>query len=150
MPYTQYYASEANRKMYKIDYVSRMTGLSQKRIRDYEKEGLIKPSRQSSTNDRLFSQFDIKQIKRIKSLIHRRGFTIRALKQLLTMAPGWKVFRCQEKQKCKAFKNPHKACWDIRRGENKGRYQRFCTLCPLYLARKTGKIQLLENPHAAV
>jgi DNA-binding transcriptional MerR regulator len=48
--------------MYKIEQVSRMTGLSQKRIRDYEKEGLIKPARHSNTNDRLFSQFDVKQI----------------------------------------------------------------------------------------
>jgi DNA-binding transcriptional MerR regulator len=46
--------------MYKFHQVSRMTGLSQKRIRDYEKEGLIKPVRNANTNDRLFSQFDVK------------------------------------------------------------------------------------------
>lgn len=132
--------------MYKIDHVSRMTGLSQKRIRDYEKEGLIKPSRQSSTNDRLFSQFDIKQIKRIKSLIHERGFTIPALKQLLTMAPGWNVFQCREKENCEAFQNPHRPCWEAQRAGNKGHYQEFCTVCPLYLARKTKSIQLLEKP----
>jgi DNA-binding transcriptional MerR regulator len=72
--------------MYKIEQVSRKTGLSQKRIRDYEKEGLIKPVRDANTNDRLFSDFDVKQIKRIKSLIHERGFTIPALKQLFLSA----------------------------------------------------------------
>ncbi len=132
--------------MYKIEQVSRMTGLSQKRIRDYEKEGLIKPARHPNTNDRLFSQFDVKQIRRIKSLIHERGFTIPALRQLLIMAPGWNVFQCREKENCKAFKSPHEPCWEVRRVGNKGHYQKFCTVCPIYLARKTGKIRLLEKP----
>jgi DNA-binding transcriptional MerR regulator len=136
--------------MYKIEQVSRMAGLSQKRIRDYEKEGLIKPARHANTNDRLFSQFDVKQIKRIKSLIHERGFTIPALKQLLTMARGWDVYQCREKENCDAFKNPHKRCWEIRRQGNRDYYREFCTVCPLYLARKTGKIQLLEKPHGGV
>jgi DNA-binding transcriptional MerR regulator len=127
-----------------------MTDLSQKRIRDYEKEGLIKPARDSHTNDRLFSDFDIKQIRRIKSLIHERGFTISALKQLLAMAPSWEVFQCREKENCEAFKNTHKPCWEFRRAGNKGHYERFCTVCAIYMARKTKKIQLLEKPYDAV
>jgi DNA-binding transcriptional MerR regulator len=133
--------------MYKINQVSRMTGLSQKRIRDYEKEGLIKPARHPNTNDRLFSDFDVKQIKRIRSLIHERGFTIPALKQLLTMARGWDVYQCREKENCDAFNNPHKQCWEIRRQGNGDYYREFCTVCPIYLARKRVKIQLLEKPH---
>jgi DNA-binding transcriptional MerR regulator len=131
--------------MYKINHASSITGLSQKRIRDYEKEGLIKLVRDVNTNDRFFSHFDIKQIKRIKSLIHERGLTIPALKQLLTMAPCWEVFQCREKENCEAYKNPHKPCWEVRRAGNKGHYERFCTVCAIYIARKTKKIQLLEK-----
>jgi DNA-binding transcriptional MerR regulator len=131
--------------MYKINHASRMTDLSQKRIRDYEKEGLIKPVRDANTNDRFFSDFDIKQIKRIKFLIHERGLTIPALKQLLTMAPCWEVFQCREKENCETCKNPHKPCWEVRRAGNKGYYERFCTVCAIYIARKTKKIQLLEK-----
>lgn len=123
-----------------------MTGLSQKRIRDYEKEGLIKPARHPNTNDRLFSTFDVKQIKRIQSLIHKRGLTIPAIKQLLVMASGWNIFECQEKENCEAFQNPYRPCWEIRRAGNKVHYREFCTVCPLYLARKTGKVPLLEKP----
>jgi DNA-binding transcriptional MerR regulator len=136
--------------MYKIEQVSR----------DYEKEGLIKPVRDANTNDRLFSDFDVKQIKRIKSLIHGKGFTIPALKQLLIMASGWNifecqeknhcwdVFQCQEKENCEAFKNRRRRCWELRRAADKAYYQKFCTICPFYLVRKTEKISLLETPSA--
>jgi len=126
--------------MYKINQVSRMTGLSQKRIRDYEKEGLIKPVRDFNTNDRLFSEFDVKQIQQIKNLIHKRGFTIPALKHLLAMTPGWNIFQCQEKENCEAFKNAHKPCWEVLKD------RKPCTTCPLYLSRKGKRIKILEKP----
>ena len=134
-------------EMYKIDQVSRMTGLSQKRIRDYDKEGLIKPVRDFNTNDRLFSEFDVRQIKRIKYLIHTRGFTIKSLKQLLRMAPGWNVFQCREKKDCEAFKNPHKRCWEIRKVGDKTHFHKFCSICPIYLARKVDKTKVFEKPN---
>lgn len=133
--------------MYKINQVSRMTDLSQKRIRDYEKEGLIKPARDPNTNDRLFFEFDVKQIKRITYLIHERGFTISALKYLLAMSHCWNVFQCQEKENCEAFKNPHKPCWEVLKGFDKTYFQEFCGSCSMYLLRKVKKIQLLEKPN---
>jgi hypothetical protein len=36
-----------------INEVSRLVNLSQKRIREYEKEGFIKPLREKNTNNRL-------------------------------------------------------------------------------------------------
>ena len=145
----KYSSAARNEKVHKIDHVSRMVGLSQKRIRDYEKEGLIKPARDPNTNDRLFSEFDLQQIKRVKYLIHERGFTISALKYLLRVTPAWEVFQCQEKEECEAFENRHKRCWEVRREVDKVYYRKFCIVCPIYLVRKGEKIQLLERPDCA-
>lgn len=142
----KYSSAAGNEKVHKIGHVSRMVGLSQKRIRDYEKEGLIKPARNPNTNDRLFSEFDLKQIKKIKYLIHERGFTVSALKHLLRAAPGWEVFQCQEKEHCEVSEYPDKRCWEVRREVNKVHYRKVCAVCPIYLARKKEKIQLLEKP----
>ena len=40
-------------KLFLLNEVSRLVNLSQKRIREYEKEGLVKPLRENSTNNRL-------------------------------------------------------------------------------------------------
>ena len=60
--------------MYLINEVSRKVELSQKRIREYEKEGFILPEREANTNNRLYSDFEVSQIRRINFLIHGRGF----------------------------------------------------------------------------
>ena len=92
-----------------INEVSRRVDLSQKRIREYEKEGFIKPMRDAKTNNRLYSEFDIAQIRRINILIHNRGFTLACLRNLLLLAPCWNVFGCLEKELCAAFEEPHTA-----------------------------------------
>ncbi len=133
------------KKIYKINQVSTITGLSQKRIRDYEREGLVKPARDPNTNDRLFSEFDVRQIKQIKNLIHKGGFTIAALKQLLIMAPGCNVFQCEEKENCEALKSTRKSCWEAQKEIDSQQYQKSCTICPIYLVRKIKKIKILEK-----
>jgi hypothetical protein len=68
--------------------------LSQKRIREYEKEGFIKPLREKNTNNRLYSTFDVSQINQINRLIHERGFTLACLRNLMVLAPCWNIFDC--------------------------------------------------------
>ena len=69
--------------MMRINEVSHKVSLSQKRIREYEKEGFIKPRREPSTNNRIYSEFDVMQIKRINNLIHQDGYTVSSLRNLL-------------------------------------------------------------------
>ena len=73
-------------KLFLINEVSRIVNLSQKRIREYEKEGFVKPIRENSTNNRLYSEFEIAQIQRINALIHDRGFTLALLASALILA----------------------------------------------------------------
>ena len=94
--------------MYLINEVSRRVNLSQKRIREYEKEGFINPDREPKTNNRRYSDFEVSQIQRINQLIHERGFTLACLRNLLQLAPCWKIFDCGDKENCSAYKNPTK------------------------------------------
>ena len=73
--------------LFLINEVSRLVDLSQKRIREYEKEGFIKPLREKNTNNRLYSNFEVTQINQINSLIHDRGFTLACLRNLMVLAP---------------------------------------------------------------
>ncbi len=130
--------------MYLINEVARRVNLSQKRIREYEREGFIRPLRDPKTNNRRYSEFEIAQIERISYLIHERGFTLACLRNLLVLAPCWNIFACPEPQRCAAFQDPHRPCWQIR--------TRAETLCPgpcdrcaVFLNRHLAKRKVLES-----
>lgn len=126
---------------YLINEVSRRVNLSQKRIREYEKEGFIKPRREPRTNNRLYSEFDISQIERINYLIHERGFTLTCLRNLLALAPCWNIFDCLDRQYCSAYQNPHQPCWQVRQ-ETETMCPGPCQCCAVFLNReqKPGRV----------
>jgi len=125
--------------MFMINEVSKKVNLSQKRIREYEKEGFIKPDREARTNNRLYSDFDVEQIKRINHLIHSKGFTLACLRQLLNMAACWNIFDCKQKQDCAAYKSPYEQCWKTRQ-KAETKCAGPCGRCAIYLTRnKFGK-----------
>lgn len=125
--------------MYLIGEISREVNLSQKRIREYEKEGFIAPVRESKTNNRHYTDLDIKQIKQVNNLIHKHGFTISCLKTLLKSAPCWNIFDCKKTAECEAFKNPHSPCYVTMKKAPDSR----CETCPVYLNRDQKLIKIL-------
>ena len=127
-----------------INDVSRQVNLSQKRIREYEKEGLIKPLREPNTNNRVYTDFDVLQIERIHKLIHEEGFTVPCLKKLLVMSPCWNVFDCRQKKKCPAYKNPHIPCYETAKKQrtHKGG---TCEHCAIYLNRDVSRAAILKK-----
>jgi DNA-binding transcriptional MerR regulator len=125
--------------MYLIGEVSRKVKLSQKRIREYEKEGFISPIRDAKTNNRRYTDFDIKQIKQIKNLIHKHGLTISCLKVLLKSAPCWNIFNCKKTTECEVFKNPQTQCYDTMKSEPDS----TCKTCPIFLNRGQKPIKIL-------
>lgn len=132
--------------MYLINEVSRQVDLSQKRIREYEKEGFIKPDRAPKTNNRLYTDFDILQIKRINFLIHERGFTLACLRHLLALAPCWNVFACDVKTECSAYQYPHRSCWEVRE-ELETKCPGPCPKCAVYLNRGQQMERVLEKEY---
>ena len=120
----------------RIGEVAREVEMSVKRILEYETEGLIKPIRKNPGSHRLFSEFEIRLIQRIKSLIHERGFTLLSIKHLLNMAPCWVVLDCDSWEICPAYANPHQRCWEIK-SQSKENFNCMgtCERCPVYLVK---------------
>lgn len=135
------------KQTYMINDVSRKVNLSQKRIREYEKEGLIKPEREPKTNNRRYTDFEILQIKRINHLIHKRGFTIACLRNLLVLAPCWNVFACRFKEECPAHEFPHQACWQTRKA-HKTKCFGPCEKCAIFINRHYDKEGILEKEYS--
>ncbi|MCB2193575.1 MAG: MerR family transcriptional regulator [Deltaproteobacteria bacterium] len=129
--------------MYLINEVSRKVELSQKRIREYEKEGFILPEREANTNNRLYSDFEVSQIRRINFLIHERGFTLACLRNLMVLAPCWNIFACPQKESCAAYQEPHRPCWEIR-GQASTLCPGPCERCAVYLNREYAAQRVLE------
>jgi hypothetical protein len=136
---------DKGKKVYMINEVSRRVNLSQKRIREYEREGFIRPLREKRTNNRLYSEFDVTQIGRISQLIHERGFTLACLRTLLVMAPCWNIFCCPEREQCPAYNQPHTPCWQVR-GRQETLCSGECVRCAIYLNRQADKQGVLSQP----
>ena len=130
--------------LYLINEVSFMVNLSQKRIREYEKEGFIKPIREKSTNNRLYSEFEVTQIKQINSLIHGRGFTLACLRNFMVQVPCWNIFDCPKREQCPAFSVPWKPCYEVL--QNSGHLNDHCFRCAIYLNRTVKKEKILNKP----
>ena len=133
-----------NTKLYLINEVSRRVNLSQKRIREYEREGFIKPRRDKRTNNRLYTDFEIAQVKRINQLIHEEGFTLACLKKLLVLAPCWNIFDCQNRTECPAYKKQLTPCYETRKNEMIPS-SNSCEQCAIYLNRHVSKDKILEK-----
>jgi DNA-binding transcriptional MerR regulator len=130
-------------QLFLINEVSRLVNLSQKRIREYEKEGFIKPIRENSTNNRLYTEFEVTQIQRINALIHNRGFTLACLKNLLVLAPCWNIFDCPVKEQCSAYLLPWRPCYEVREYRETS-CNGPCERCAVWLNRNVQKEQVLE------
>ncbi len=135
---------------YKMGHVVKIVDISARRIMEYEKIGLIKPLREPKTNDRLFSDFEIRQIKKIKDLIHMHSFTLKSLIYLLNIAPCWKIFSCKNAN-CAAYLNVKNKCWKsankIKIGNTGKGCFGDCMKCAIYLASNKIKVmKILEKP----
>lgn len=134
--------------MYTMSEVAARVKLSQKRIREYEKEGFIHPKREARTNNRLFSDYDIELIQRLTYLIHKKGFTIASLKYLMKMAPCWKIFNCMNTKDCPVYRRAAAPpCWQIIQQEQ-GSCKIACEDCPIYRNADIEDIKLFEKASA--
>ena len=71
--------------LYTMAVASRLTGMHPQTLRKYERAGLITPSRQSG-NQRLYSEADVRRLRRIRYLVEVRGVNIAGLELTLGMA----------------------------------------------------------------
>ena len=130
---------------YTISDVSLKVSLSQKTIRDYEKWGLIKPRRHPRTNNRIYSDFEIDQIRQITRLLHGEGFTLSCLGALLKLAPCWNIFDCDAKRDCPAFQFHDTPCYEVRKQEET-LCGGICEQCAVFINRHKKGDKVLERP----
>jgi len=134
---------------YPIGSVSRMVDLSQKTIRDYERMGLIKPRRDPRTKNRIYSDFEVEQIRQITHLVHHEGLTLSCLRRLFQLAPCWNIFDCEVKEQCPAYKHANRPCYEIR-----AVLGTLCTgpcdQCGIYINRDSKKKRVLGRPGSAL
>ena len=71
--------------LYTMAVASRLTGMHPQTLRKYERAGLITPFRQSG-NQRLYSESDVRRLRRIRYLVDVRGVNIAGLELALRMA----------------------------------------------------------------
>jgi MerR family transcriptional regulator/heat shock protein HspR len=71
--------------VYTMAVAARLTGMHPQTLRKYERAGLIRPSRQAG-NQRLYSEFDIRRLRRIQYLVEERGLNVAGLELALAMS----------------------------------------------------------------
>jgi MerR family transcriptional regulator, heat shock protein HspR len=71
--------------LYTMAVAARLTRMHPQTLRKYERAGLIRPSRQSG-NQRLYSEADVRRLRRIRYLVDVRGVNIAGLELSLGMA----------------------------------------------------------------
>jgi DNA-binding transcriptional MerR regulator len=64
---------------------ARLTGMHPQTLRKYERAGLIRPFRQQG-NQRLYSESDVRRLRRIQYLVDERGLNIAGLELTLAIS----------------------------------------------------------------
>ncbi|MFD0767653.1 MerR family transcriptional regulator [Bacillus sp. CGMCC 1.60114] len=71
--------------MYKIDEVTKQTGLTKRTLRYYEEIGLIHPPERSEGNIRLYTDNDVERIKKIVEAKEVLGITLQEMQYFLSL-----------------------------------------------------------------
>lgn len=135
------YSEEEKKEMplYPIGIVAELIGTTDQTLRLYEKHGLIKPARRNK--NRFYSENDIKWLRCLRELIHTKKISIEGIKKLLDYAPCWELTACSDdrKDKCSAFIDKTKPCWELNRMICNTQSGRICEDCIVYISQKAKK-----------
>jgi MerR family transcriptional regulator, heat shock protein HspR len=71
--------------LYTMAVASRLTGMHPQTLRKYERAGLVRPIRQAG-NQRLYSEADVRRLRRIRYLVEVRGVNIAGLELTLQVS----------------------------------------------------------------
>ena len=78
-------AHEQNEPRYVISVAAKILGIQTHTLRYYERIGIVEPSR-SRGNIRLYSENDLEQLRRVKTLIEDLGVNLAGAEVILRMA----------------------------------------------------------------
>ena len=122
--------------LYPIGITAELIGITDQTLRLYEKHGLIKHARRNK--NRYYSENDIKWLRCIRDLIHRKKISIAGIKKLLDYAPCWEITECSEENryKCTAYIDKTKPCWELNKTICNKESGRICEDCVIYIANR--------------
>lgn len=125
--------------LYPIGIVAELIGTTDQTLRLYEKHGLLKPARRNK--NRFYSENDIKWLRCLRELIHTKKISIEGIKKLLEYAPCWEITVCSEerKNKCSAYIDKTKPCWELNRMICNKESGKICEDCVVYISKKSKK-----------
>jgi len=128
-----------NMPLYSIGVVADLIGVTEQTLRLYEKHGLIKPGRRNK--NRFYSENDIKWLQCMRGLLHNKKISIEGIKMLLNYAPCWEITECSKelKDKCSAFIDKTKPCWELNRMICKKESGKICEDCVVFLSKSIKK-----------
>ena len=94
----------ASKPEYSISTAASILDLHPRTLRNYEKAGLVKPSRRRHW--RYYSEKDIIWIGCLVSMIHDKGINISSINKLLKFAPCWEIAECstEKRKECSFYK----------------------------------------------
>lgn len=122
--------------LYPIGITAELIGITAQTLRLYDRHGLIKPARRNK--NRYYSENDIKWLRCIRDLIHRKKISIEGIKKLLDYAPCWEITECtaEKRDKCTAYIDKTKPCWELNRAICNRESGKICEDCIIYIANK--------------
>ncbi|MEW6109756.1 MAG: MerR family transcriptional regulator [Nitrospirota bacterium] len=131
--------------LYPIGIVAELIGTTDQTLRLYEKHGLIKPARRNK--NRFYSENDIKWLRCLRDLIHNKKISIEGIKKLLDYAPCWEITECSDerKNKCSAFIDKTKPCWELNRMICNRETGKICEDCIVYISKQSKKKKFADK-----
>ncbi|RMD57587.1 MAG: MerR family transcriptional regulator [Nitrospirae bacterium] len=123
-----------NIPLYPISIASELLGTTDQTLRLYEKHGLITPARRKK--NRFYSENDIRWLRCLRDLIHKKKISIEGIKKLLQYAPCWEILDCELKEKCPAYRGRKKRCWELNKMVCQYMDNKTCEQCIVYLSHK--------------
>lgn len=104
---------DEDRGMYTIGTVAELLHEHPETLRVWERNDLVRPDRKGY--QRRYSSNDIKRLKFIKDLMHKKGLNIAGVKYLTSMYSCWFKQNCKggAAQNSPVAVNEAKACWKI-------------------------------------
>ena len=132
-----FFDEKTNLALYPISIVAELLGTTDQTLRLYEKHGLIKPARRN--RNRYYSENNVKWLRCLRDLIHKKKISIEGIKKLLDYAPCWEMTDCPDEKKsvCTAFVDRSKSCWELNRMICKKDNNRECEECIVFLKGST-------------
>lgn len=114
--------------LFPISIVSSLCGTSIRMLREYAKQGIIKPRK--INNRRTFTAGEVDSIKEINFYLAERKMNIPSLKEFYYRAACWEIKQCRQFN-CPAYGNIRKQCWTVVTRHKKCGIT-VCSHCPIF------------------